>query len=308
MASSVDAAVPRFAPRGDSTTAGDGAPVPAVRSSQVADPPLVTIEPGTRARAPSARELWAHRELLYYLTVRDLKVRYKQTAFGVAWTVALPLLTALVFTVFIGRVARVPSGRLPYTLFAYAGLLPWSFFSASVGGAASSVVGSAHLITKVYFPRSIVPAASIAARLVDFGISFVVLAGMMAWYRVAPSWNLLLLPPLVVLVTATSLAYGLWVAGTNVRYRDIGVIVPVALQLWMFVSPVMYPMEMVPARWRMLYYINPMAGIIDAFRTTVAGGPFNWVALGYSIAITVLLLAYAVRAFARTERTFADLI
>ena len=293
VASSLDPVVDAFALRADPPRA---------------DPPLVTIEPGGDVRGPSMRELWAHRELLYYLAVRDLKVRYKQTALGVAWTVALPLLTALVFTVFIGRVARVPSGQLPYTLFAYTGLLPWTFFSASVGGAASSVVGSAHLITKVYFPRSIVPAASIAARLVDFAISLVVLAGMLVWYRVTPSWNLLMLPPLVVLLTVTSLAYGLWVAGTNVRYRDIGVVVPVVLQLWMFVSPVMYPMDMVPARWRMLYYLNPMAGIVDGFRTTIAGGAFNWIALGCSTAIALLLLAYAARTFARTERTFADLI
>lgn len=274
----------------------------------VNDAPLVTIVAGRRARGLNARELWEHRELLYYLAARDLKVRYKQTLLGVVWTVALPLITALVFTVFIGRVARVSSNGLPYTLFAYAGLLPWSFFSAAVGGAASSVVASSNLITKVYFPRSIVPAAAIAARLVDFAISFVVLAGMMLWFRVAPSWNLLMLPPLIVLVTATSLAFGLWVAGVNVRYRDVGVIVPVALQLWLFASPVMYPLDLVSARWRVLYYLNPMAGVVDAFRRTVVGGPFNWVALGYSVGVTAVLLAYAIRVFARAERGFADLI
>ncbi|HEY0777575.1 MAG TPA: hypothetical protein VGD56_06385, partial [Gemmatirosa sp.] len=182
-------------------------------------PAPVIIDPRRRSQWPSVRELWAHRELLYYLAWRDLKVRYKQTVLGVMWTVALPLVTALVFTVFIGRVARVQSGTLPYTLLAYSGLLPWNFFSAAVSGSAMSLVGSANLITKVYFPRTIVPAAQIAARLVDYAISYIVLALMMAWYHVAPSWNLLMLVPLTVLATVCALAFGLWVAAVNVRYR-----------------------------------------------------------------------------------------
>lgn len=271
-------------------------------------PALVTIDPRRRTRLPSARELWAHRELLYYLAWRDLKVRYKQTLLGVVWTVALPLITALVFTVFIGRVARVQSNGLPYTLFAYSGLLPWNFFSAAVSGCAGSLVGSAQLITKVYFPRTIVPAAQIAARLVDYAISFVVLGLMMAWYHVAPSWNLLMLVPLTLLATVCALAFGLWVAAVNVRYRDVGVIVPVALQLWLFASPVMYPLELVPARWRMMYDLNPLAGVVDGFRVAVGGGHFDWTALGTSVAVTLVVLAYSLRTFVRAERSFADVI
>lgn len=271
-------------------------------------PILVTIDPRRGSRWPSVRELWGHRELLYYLAWRDLKVRYKQTLLGVLWTVMLPLATALVFTVFIGRVARVQSGALPYTLFAYCGLLPWNFFSAAVSGSAGSLVGSANLITKVYFPRTIVPAAQIAARLVDYLISYVVLALMMVWYHVAPSWNLLMLVPLTALVALCALAFGLWVAAVNVRYRDVGVIVPVALQLWLFASPVMYPMDLVPARWRTMYYLNPLAGIVDGFRAAVGGGHFNWTALGISAVMTLLLLAYALRTFVRSERGFADII
>ena len=271
-------------------------------------PALVTIDAQRRTSWPSARELWAHRELLYYLAWRDLKVRYKQTLLGVLWTVMLPLATALVFTVFIGRVARVQSNGLPYTLFAYSGLVAWNFFSAAVSGSAGSLVGSANLITKVYFPRTIVPAAQIAARLVDYAISYVVLALMMAWYHVAPSWNLLMLVPLTVLVAVCALAFGLWVAAVNVRYRDVGVIVPVALQLWLFASPVMYPMDLVPARWRTMYYLNPLAGIVDGFRAAVGGGHFNWIALGISAVVTLVLLAYALRTFVRSERGFADII
>ncbi len=294
--------------------AADGAPVSrATRDAGLEThaghvPVLVTIDPRRRLTWPSPRELWAHRELLYYLAWRDLKVRYKQTLLGVLWTVALPLATALVFTVFIGRVARVQSNGMPYTLFAYSGLLPWNFFSAAVSGSAGSLVGSANLITKVYFPRTIVPAAQIAARLVDYAISYAVLGLMMAWYHVAPSRNLFLLLPLTVLATLCALAFGLWVAAVNVRYRDVGVIVPVALQLWLFASPVMYPMELVSPRWRIMYYLNPLAGIIDGFRVAIGGGRLNWTALGISTAVTCAVLAYSLRTFVRSERSFADII
>lgn len=273
----------------------------------LADHSLVTVD-ASRAGTLDLRELWTYRELLYFLMWRDIKVRYKQTALGVAWVVLLPLASALVFTVFLGRVARIGSDGMPYSLFAYSGLVIWTLFSTAVTNGASSLVGSAHLITKVYFPRIIVPAAAIAARLVDFAISSVVLIAMMVIFRVVPGWNLLMIPVLVALVTALSFAIGIWLAAVNVRYRDVGMVIPVALQLWMFASPVVYPMSFVPAEWRFAYSLNPMAGIIANFRPALYGGVFDWTSFGISAAITVVLLACAARTFGRTERNFADFI
>jgi len=277
------------------------------------DEPLVTIQPSKSWSALNLRDIWYYRELLYFLTWRDVKVRYKQTALGVAWVVMQPLISTLVFTVFLGMLVRVPSDGIPYPLFVFMGLLPWTFFASAVTGSSNSLVGSTHLITKVYFPRMIIPCAAIGARLLDFLISFVILAALMLYYGVAPTRALLFLPVLVALVTLLALAVGMWASAINVKYRDVGVVLPVLIQTWMFVSPVVYPSSIVYSRTgasalKWLYMANPMVGIIDNFRATLLGGPFNWPALAVSAALTLVLLVYAAYDFRRMEKSFADII
>lgn len=270
--------------------------------------PLVTIEPRKSLSWADLRDVWVYRELLYFLVWRDLKVRYKQTTVGVAWVVLQPILTTLIFSVFLGVLARVPSDGVPYSIFVFAGLLPWTFLSGALTSSGNSLVGSAHLITKVYFPRILIPVAAVGARLVDFLISFVVLAGMMAVYRVPPTVNLLMLLPLILLVTLLTLAIGLLASASNVRYRDVGVLLPVMVQLWMFASPVIYPLSLVPPRWRTLFSLNPLVGVITGFRSSVLGLEFEWAAIAVSTVITIVLLTLAVIVFRRTERYFADII
>lgn len=273
--------------------------------------PIVTIEPrGSWARL-EFRELWAYRELLYFLTWRDVKVRYKQTALGVLWVVIQPLLMTMIFTVFLGMLARVPTDGLPYPLMVYVGLLPWTFFANAVMQAGTSIVGNSNLITKVYFPRLIVPASAVAARLVDFAVAFGILFGLMAFYRVGLTWQAAMLPALVVLPALLALGFGMLVAALNVRYRDVGVVLPVMMQLWMFVSPVLYPSRLVRDMWPggyRLYALNPMVGIVDGFRATLLGQPFDWAALGWAAAVTLFTVAGSAYAFRRVEKSFADII
>src|SRR5713226_6987601 len=258
------------------------------------DEPLVTIEP-TRSWLPlNFGDLWTYRELLYFLTWRDIKVRYKQTVLGIAWVVMQPLLMTLIFSVALGSLARVPTGGLPYPLLIFAGLLPWNLFSSGVLTAAYSLVGNSNLITKVYFPRVLVPAASIAARLVDFAISFAILAGILAYYRmvrhydIALTWKLAAIPFLIGLTTLLSFGFGMLVSALNVKYRDVGVALPVVMQLWMFVSPVIYSsIVIVPGKWQRLYALNPLVGIIEGFRVALLGGRFNQFALAVSVSFTI---------------------
>lgn len=292
------------AARGSRTPAKSRNPLP----SAAPDPPLVVIDASRPPRGLDLREIWAYRELLYFLIWRDLKVRYKQTALGVAWVAMLPLASALIFTVFLGRVAQIGSDGLPYPLFAYAALLPWTFFSTAAASGAGSLAGSAHLITKVYFPRALIPAAAVGARLVDFGIASTVLIAMMLYYRIGPGIGVLMLPVLILLLMLFTVAFVMWSSALNVRYRDVGMVVPVALQLWMFVSPIVYPMSLVPEKWRLLYSLNPLAGIIGNFRAALSGGAFDWTSLAIAAVITLALLAYAAREFGRVERNFADFI
>lgn len=290
--------------------AGLGAKAPPPRAPHAALPeePLVVIKPSNSWVAANLRDIWAYRELLYFLAWRDLKVRYKQTVLGLLWVVMQPLLLTLIFTVFLGQLARVPSDGVPYPLFIYVGLLPWTFFSNAVANSGTSLVSNSHLITKVYFPRLIVPAAAILARFVDFLVAFAILVGMLAFYRVAPTPNLLLLPLMAVLTTALALGVGLLIAALNVRYRDVGVVLPVVLQLLMFVSPVLYPVTLVPERWRGLYALNPLVGVVEGFRASIFGLRFNWAALAVTAAATVLLLVYSTYTFRRYEKDFADII
>jgi lipopolysaccharide transport system permease protein len=275
------------------------------------DEPLITIEPRASWAAPNFRELWAYRELLYFLAWRDVKVRYKQTVLGVLWVVMQPLLMTVIFTVFLGGLARVPTGGLPYPLMVYTGLLPWTFFANAVTQSASSIVGNTNLITKVYFPRLIIPAAAVASRLIDFAVAFAILFGMMIYYRVGATRQIAMLPALVVMTALLALGVGMLVAALNVRYRDVGVVLPVLVQLWMFVSPVLYPASLVrnasPRAFR-LYALNPMVGVVDGFRAALLGKPLDRVPLVLAAVLTLAIVVCSTYIFRRVEKSFADVI
>lgn len=270
--------------------------------------PLVVIEANRVWSGLYFRDLWAFRELLYFLTWRDVKVRYKQTELGVAWAIIQPLFTMLVFTLFFGRLAGVPSDNVPYPVFAYAGLLAWTFFANAITNSGNSLVGSANLITKVYFPRMLIPAAAVAAGLVDFAFAFVILVLLMIYYGVGITWTIVMFPLLMLLTTLLALGMGLWLSALNVKYRDVRFALPFLVQLWMFVSPVIYPTSFLPAKFRWVIVLNPMTGIIEGYRSALFGRPFNWIALGSSAAITLGLLFYASSSFRRMEKTFADIV
>jgi lipopolysaccharide transport system permease protein len=268
----------------------------------------VIIEPDSSWVSLELGDLWAHRELLYFLVWRDLKVRYKQTSLGVGWVILQPLLMTLIFTIVLGRLVKLPSNSIPYALFAYAGLMLWTFFSGAVSVAGNCLVGNANLITKVYFPRLIIPIATITARLVDLVVAFVLLVGLMLYYRVGVTAQVLMAPLLILLLALLALGFGLWTSAVNVRYRDVGLALPVLIQLWMFASPIVYPLSQVPPRWQLAYSLNPLVGLIEGFRAALFGSKFNWPALFVSIGITLALLAYGAYAFQRREKTFADII
>lgn len=272
------------------------------------DKPMVVIEPSKSRMPLDLRGLWSYRELLYFMTWRDLKVRYKQTVLGAIWVVVQPISLALVFTLFFGFLVRVPSDGVPYALFAYSGLLFWTFFASAITSSNSSLVGSSNLINKVYFPRSIIPIAAVGARLLDFAIGSVVLVGLLAYYGIALTWNILMVPLFVVLLVMLALGVGMWTSAVNVKYRDVGVALPVIVQLWMFASPVIYPSSLIPGDWRWLFALNPMTGILEGFRTALVGGTFDWGAITMATAITLAVLVYSAYAFRRLERGFADVI
>jgi len=270
--------------------------------------PLVSIRAGGSGPPIDLKSLWDYRELLYFLTWRDVKVRYKQTALGAAWAIIQPLFTMIIFTIFFGNLAKVPSDGIPYPIFAYAALLPWTFFSNAITSSGNSLVGSAHLITKVYFPRMIIPGAAVAAGLIDLMVAFGILIILMIYYGVGATWNLLMLPALILLTTLLAIGVGMYTSALNVKYRDIRYALPFAIQLLMFATPIIYPVSLVPERWRWAFNLNPLTGIIEGFRASFFGRPFNWPALAFSAAITLALLVYAAYHFKRMERTFADIV
>jgi lipopolysaccharide transport system permease protein len=272
------------------------------------DAPVVVIEPPKFWVPVDLSGLWAYRELLYFLTWRDVKIRYKQTVLGAIWAILQPLLTMLIFTLFFGQLAGVPSDGIPYPIFAYAGLLPWTFFSNAVTNSGNSLVTSSNLITKVYFPRLIIPSAAVAAGLVDFAIAFLLLVVLMFYYRIGVTWANLMLLPLTFMTTLLALGLGMWLSALNVKYRDIRHALPFLMQLWMFVSPIIYPVSMIPAKLRWVLALNPLTGIISGFRSALFNRPFDWTSLGISTGITVLMLGYAVFSFRRMERNFADIV
>ncbi|HEX8160371.1 MAG TPA: ABC transporter permease [Pyrinomonadaceae bacterium] len=254
-------------------------------------------------------ELWAYRELLYFLVWRDIKVRYKQTALGAAWAVIQPFFTMVVFSLFFGRLGKMPSDGIPYPIFAYAALVPWTFFANGLTESSNSLVGSANLIRKVYFPRLAVPVAAVLAGLVDFAVAFAVLVGMMLYYGVAPTANVLWLPLFLLLALAAALGTGLWLSALNVQFRDVRYVVPFVTQFWLFATPIAYPSSLLPEPWRTLYGLNPMAGVVEGFRWTLLGTntkPGAMVAL--SALVAALLLAGGAFYFRRMEKTFADVV
>jgi lipopolysaccharide transport system permease protein len=253
-------------------------------------------------------DLWAYRELLYFLTWRDIKVRYKQTLMGVAWVVLQPLLTMLIFTLVFTRFVRVEEGDIPYPLFAYAGLLLWTFFSVSVTSGTHSLISNTSLVTKVYFPRAFIPAAAVGAGLVDMSIGAVPLAALAVYYRVHVTWWLLLLPAFVLLGALVALSVGMFASAVTVRYRDLRHALPFLLQLWMFASPVLYPMHLVPPHWRWALTANPMTGVLEGFRAALTGTRFDWQLVAVPAAVAPVLVCLAYYAFRRLEDTFADVI
>jgi lipopolysaccharide transport system permease protein len=255
------------------------------------------------------RELWRYRELLYFLVWRDVKVRYKQTVLGVAWAILQPFLTMVVFTLLFSRLAKIPSNGIPYPAFSYTALLPWTFFATGVAQSALSVVDNTNLVSRVYFPRLILPAAGVIASLLDLALAFIVLLGMLLYYHIVPGPAILTLPLFVALAFASALAAGVWLSALYVKYRDVKVAIPFLTQLWLFVTPVVYPSSLVPAAWRPLYGVNPMAGVVEGFRWALLGrGDPPGALMAVSAVAVVALLWSGLAYFRRVESEFADVI
>ena len=273
------------------------------------DSKTILIKPSIGWAALNLRDLWIYRELVYFMTWRDLKVRYKQTLLGASWAVLQPFLTMVVFSIFFGGLAQIPSDNVPYPIFSYTALLPWTLFSKALLDASKSLVTNAHVITKIYFPRIILPLATIMAGIVDFFIAFVVLLGMMVFYKIAPTVNIWTLPFFLLLALITSLGVGLWLSALNVLYRDINYATHFITQFWMFVTPIAYSSTMIPAKWKLIYSLNPMAGVVNGFRWALLGiGEGPGADLVVSVAVAIVLLISGLIYFKRTERLFADMV
>jgi len=271
--------------------------------------PITIIEPKKGWVPIDLKQIWNYRELFYFLTKRDIKVRYKQTVLGGLWAIIQPVFTMVVFTLFFGRLAKIPSDGIPYPIFVYAGLLPWTYFANAVSASGNSLVGSANLITKIYFPRLIVPAAASLAGLLDFLIAMLVMGAMMIYYQFLPGIGILLFPFLVGLTFLCALGVGLWLSALNVQYRDIRYVIPFMIQIWMFVSPVIYPVSMVQQKYQWLLALNPMTGVIQAYRASLLGHqPIDWPILGISTVMILVLFIGGLFYFRRMEKTFADVI
>ncbi len=271
--------------------------------------PTVVIEPRKGLFDLKLPAVWRHRVLLYFLIWRDLKVRYKQTIIGIGWAVIQPVISMILFTVIFGQLGRIPSDGLPYAIFAYAALLPWNYFASALQRTVASVVVDSSLITKVYFPRLILPIAGTVSGLVDFLVSFIVLFGMTFWFRVYPTWNILAIPFLLLLALLTALSVGFWLSAINVRYRDVGYTIPFLVQVWMFASPVVYPVSMIPEKYRLLYSLNPMAGVIEGFRWALLGTTApDFSVMAVSVLVVLGLLVGGLVFFRNMESTFADVV
>lgn len=297
----------QMASRIDSTlapVAGVAPPHPPERASA----PTLVIEPAGRWPTIDLRELWAYRGLFFFLVWRDVKVRYAQTVLGAGWAILQPVLTMLVFTVIFGRFASIPSDGVPYAVFSLAALVPWTYFSTALSGASNSLVSSTNLITKVYFPRLVIPFAPVLAGLVDFAIALVVLGLVMVGYGIAPTPLALLVVPLLVAgMVLTAAGVGCWLSALNIQYRDVKHVTPFLVQVWMYASPIVYPMSLVPERYRAIYALNPMAGIVEGFRAVLLGtSAVSWPTIGLSLLVGAVLFVTGALYFRRTERVFAD--
>jgi len=267
------------------------------------------IEPSTRWPSLGLNEVWDYRELLYFLTWRDIKVRYKQTVLGAIWAIIQPLFMMVVFSLFFGRLAGVPSDGVPYPVFTFCALLPWQLFAHALTESSNSLVGNRNLITKVYFPRLVVPISAVLGGTVDFAISFVILLALMFLYGIVPAWQVVAVPGLVLLAVTTALAVGLWLAALNVKYRDVRYTINFLVQFWLFATPVAYPSSIVPAKWRVLYGLNPMVGVVDGFRWALLGKPESpGLPLLVSLIVVLLLLVGGLYYFRRLEQEFADIV
>ncbi|WP_228053575.1 ABC transporter permease, partial [Nodosilinea sp. LEGE 07298] len=273
-------------------------------------PPELIIEAG-RTEAQYFRDLWRYRELFYFLAWRDILVRYKQTAIGVAWALIRPFLTMVVFTVVFGRLANLPSeGGAPYPILVFSAMLPWQFFANALSECSNSLITNANLISKVYFPRLVVPTSAVIVSFVDFLISGIILLGLLAWYQEIPSWRVVMLPLFIAIAFAAAMGAGLWLAALNVQYRDFRYVVPFLVQFGLYISPVGFSSSIIPDRWRLLYSLNPMVGVIDGFRWAIIGGDVQlyWPGFLLSLLLVVVLLVTGILYFRRMERTFADVI
>jgi len=269
--------------------------------------PVTHIRPGARAMSFTLDEVWHARELLYFLVWRDVKVRYKQTALGIAWSVLQPFLTMVVFTIFFGRLAKVPSDGVPYPLFSLAALVPWTYFATAASNGSSSLVGNQHLLAKVYFPRILVPLAAVLMPAVDLAVSFGMLIVLMAWYHVAPTAAIVALPLYVALGILTAFAVTLWTSALSVRYRDARYVLPFVIQIWLFISPVAYPASMVPERWRLLYSLNPMVTVVEGFRSSLLGTPGPGSTAAIAMVVVAAALAAGAAYFRSVEGSIVDL-
>jgi len=267
------------------------------------------IEAG-RSESQYWKDLWRYRELFYFLAWRDILVRYKQTVIGIAWALIRPFLTMIVFTIVFGNLAKLPSEGVPYPILVFSAMLPWQFFSSSLSECSNSLISNANLISKVYFPRLIVPTSAVIVSFVDFLVSGMILLGLMAWYNFIPSWRILTLPLFILIAFTASMGVGLWLAALNVKYRDFRYIVPFIVQLGLYISPVGFSSSIVPQKWRLLYSLNPMVGVIDGFRWAILGGTAKlyWSGFSLSVGFVALLLVGGIWYFRKTERTFADVI
>jgi len=271
--------------------------------------PLTIIEPSKGWIPVDFKEIWKYRELLYFLTKREIQVRYKQTVLGGLWAIIQPFFTMVVFTLFFGRLAKMPSDGIPYPIFVYAGLLPWTYFANALSSSGNSLVGSANLISKVYFPRIIIPGSSSLAGLLDFFVAMMVLFVMMAYYGFVPGAAILLFPFLIGLTFLCAVGVGLWLSALNVQYRDIRYVIPFLIQLWMFVSPVIYPVSLVPQKYQWALALNPMGGVIEAYRASLLGHmPVDWFLLSISTGIIIIIFTSGMYYFRRMEKTFADVV
>lgn len=273
------------------------------------DVPTFVIRPSRGLRLTYLKELWEYRELLYFLVWRDIKVRYKQTVIGAAWAILQPVMTMVLFSVVFGNFAKIPSDGLPYPIFAYSALVPWAYFADAMSRGGTGIVDNMNLVSKIYFPRLIIPLSAVTVPLVDFALSFVVLTGMMAWFGVQPTWGIIILPLFLGLALITALSVMLWLSALNVRYRDVRYTIPFLVQVWLYASPVAYPISIVPEKWRLLYSINPMVGVIEGFRWALLGKTSpDFHAMLMSGGIVALMLIGGIIFFYRTEQTFADVI